>query len=136
MTKLAINPNPPVTLPIDGTDARFPVAQIYCVGRNYADHAIEMGHNPDREAPFFFMKPRFSVLPEGGNMSYPALTHDLHHEVELVVALAEGGRNVSLDDAVSMIFGYSVGIDFTRRDLQGEAKEKGRPWEAGKTFVH
>ena len=136
MTKLAINPNPPVTLPIDGTDARFPVAQIYCVGRNYADHAIEMGHNPDREAPFFFMKPRFSVLPEGGNMPYPALTHDLHHEVELVVALAEGGRNVSLDDAVSMIFGYSVGIDFTRRDLQGEAKEKGRPWEAGKTFVH
>ena len=136
MTEFAITPNPPVTLPVHGSKARFPVAQIYCVGRNYADHAIEMGHNPDREAPFFFMKPRYAVLSEGGDMGYPKHTQDLHHEVELVVALSEGGRNVSVEDAVSMIFGYSVGIDFTRRDLQGEAKEKGRPWEAGKSFVH
>ncbi|MAV24693.1 MAG: hypothetical protein CMQ05_01060 [Gammaproteobacteria bacterium] len=136
MTEFAITPNPPVTLPVHGSNALFPVAQIYCVGRNYADHAIEMGHNPDREAPFFFMKPRYAVLPEGGDMGYPDHTRDLHHEVELVVALSKGGRNVSVEDASSMIFGYSVGIDFTRRDLQGEAKEKGRPWEAGKTFVH
>lgn len=136
MSEFAITPPPPVTLPIQGQAERFPVSQIYCVGRNYADHAIEMGHNPDREAPFFFMKPRYAVLPEGGDLVYPALTQDLHHEVELVVAIGQGGRNVSVADATSMIYGYAVGIDFTRRDLQGEAKDKGRPWEAGKSFVH
>ena len=110
----------------------FPVHQIYCVGRNYADHAVEMGGDPDKEPPFFFMKPAYAVLSSGSEMEYPPLSSDVHHEVELVVALARGGRDVSVEDAMSLVYGYGLGIDMTRRDLQAEAKEKSRPWEAGK----
>ena len=129
---------PPDTpdLAVENMQDRFPVGQIFCVGRNYADHAIEMGGNPDREPPFFFIKPGFSILPEGEEMIYPAHTADVHHEVEMVVALGEGGSDVSVEAAMDMVFGYGVGIDMTRRDLQAEAKEKSRPWEAGKTFRH
>ena len=131
-----IKPAAQVVLPVNGSSALFPVGQIYCVGRNYADHAIEMGHDPDREAPFFFMKPGYAVLQDGEQMQYPALSTDVHHEVELVVALAKGGQHVSVSDAMALVFGYAVGIDMTRRDLQAQAKEKSRPWEAGKTFKH
>lgn len=131
-----IEPAARVVLPVNGSRDVFPVGQIYCVGRNYAEHALEMGHDPDREAPFFFMKPAYAVLQNGGQMQYPALSSDVHHEVELVVALARGGSNVSVRDAMQWVFGYAVGIDMTRRDLQAQAKEKSRPWEAGKTFKH
>jgi len=114
--------------------AEFPVNNIYCVGRNYADHAIEMGGDPNREAPFFFMKPAYAVSTNGVNMVYPSHSSDVHHEVELVVALASGGINVTVAEAMSLVFGYAVGVDMTRRDLQSEAKEQRRPWEAGKTF--
>ncbi|WP_457329594.1 fumarylacetoacetate hydrolase family protein [Rhizobacter sp. P5_C2] len=115
----------------------FPVRRIYCVGRNYVDHAIEMGHS-GREAPFFFMKPADAVLPvaEGttGQMHYPSATKDLHHEVELVVAIGKGGRNIPAAQALDHVYGYAVGLDMTRRDLQGEAKKQGRPWCSGKGF--
>ncbi|KQU77012.1 MULTISPECIES: fumarylacetoacetate hydrolase family protein [unclassified Rhizobacter] len=115
----------------------FPVRRIYCVGRNYVDHAIEMGHS-GREAPFFFMKPADAVLPvaEGtlGQMHYPSVTKDLHHEVELVVAIGKGGRNIPAAQALDHVYGYAVGLDMTRRDLQGEAKKQGRPWCSGKGF--
>ncbi len=125
-----------VTLPVRGSDLLFPVNQIYCVGRNYADHAIEMGHDPDREAPFFFMKPGYAILQDGEEMVYPSLSQDVHHEVELVVSLRSGGNDIAVEDAMKKVFGYGVGIDMTRRDLQAEAKEKSRPWEAGKSFKH
>lgn len=118
-------------------DALFPVHRIYCVGRNYVEHAIEMGAT-GREPPFFFMKPADAVLPvaEGqtGEMRYPSLTKDLHHEVELVVAIGKGGRNIDAADAMDHVWGYAVGLDMTRRDLQGEAKKAGRPWCIGKGF--
>ncbi len=124
-------------VPIDGSEALFPVHRIYCVGRNYAEHAKEMGHS-EREAPFFFMKPADAVLPVAddsvGEMPYPSRTQDLHHEIELVVALKSGGKNILAADAVKHIFGYAVGLDMTRRDLQGEAKKQGRPWSTGKGF--
>jgi fumarylpyruvate hydrolase len=126
-------------VPVAGGEAgaQFPVHRIYCVGRNYVDHAIEMGHS-GREPPFFFMKPGDAVLPvaEGqvGQMRYPSLTRDLHHEVELVVAIGKGGRNIRAADATGHIWGYAVGLDMTRRDLQGEAKKLGRPWCIGKGF--
>ena len=119
-------------VPVAGGEAgaQFPVHRIYCVGRNYVDHAIEMGHS-GREPPFFFMKPADAVLPvaegEVGQMHYPSLTRDLHHEVELVVAIGKGGRNIRAADATSHVWGYAVGLDMTRRDLQGEAKKLGRP---------
>lgn len=125
-----------VALGVTGSDDVFPVGQIYCVGRNYAEHAIEMGHDPNREAPFFFMKPGYAILEEGEEMRYPSHSSDVHHEVELVVALVRGGENVAVADAMDLVFGYAVGIDMTRRDLQAQAKEKSRPWEAGKTFKH
>jgi|TARA_B100001964_G_scaffold245459_1_gene332535 fumarylpyruvate hydrolase len=133
---LVIEPVNPVTLPVKGSPDLFPVGQIYCVGRNYADHAIEMGHDPNREAPFFFMKPVCAILQDGEEMRYPAMSSDVHHEVELVVALGKGGQRVSVQEAMGMVFGYAVGIDMTRRDLQAKAKEKGRPWEAAKSFKH
>jgi fumarylpyruvate hydrolase len=126
-------------VPVAGGEpgAQFPVHRIYCVGRNYVDHAIEMGHT-GREPPFFFMKPADAVLAvaEGqvGKMHYPSLTRELHHEVELVVAIGKGGRNIKAADATSHIWGYAVGLDMTRRDLQGEAKKLGRPWCIGKGF--
>lgn len=113
------------TIAVAGSDRRFPVGSIYCVGRNYADHAVEMGGDPDREPPFFFIKPSFAILADNAPMTYPKFTSDLHHEVELVVAMGEDG-----------IFGYAVGVDMTRRDLQAQAKDKSRPWEAGKSFAH
>lgn len=125
-----------VCLPVTGTDRQFPVHLLYCVGRNYADHAVEMGSDPDREPPFFFMKPDYAVLPGNEDMLYPALSEEVHHEIELVVALKAGGRDVSPSDAMDLVFGYAVGIDMTRRDLQAEAKASGRPWEAGKAFLH
>ncbi len=130
----AIPPSPPVTLPIEGSDAVFPVLRVFCVGRNYAEHAVEMGHDPDREPPFFFMKPAFAVVPNGGPLPFPPATDDLHHEVELVVALALGGADIPADQALGHVFGYGVGLDMTRRDLQAKAKEMGRPWDMGKGF--
>ena len=132
---------PPATpsVPVQGgaATALFPVHRIYCVGRNYVEHAIEMGHS-GREAPFFFMKPADAVLPvrEGtvGEMHYPSLTSDLHHEVELVVAIGKGGRDIAAKDALSHVWGYAVGLDMTRRDLQGAMKKQGRPWCIGKAF--
>ncbi|MEC5159690.1 fumarylpyruvate hydrolase [Janthinobacterium sp. CG_23.3] len=127
------------TVAVVGSDAVFPVHRIYCVGRNYAEHAREMGHS-GREAPFFFMKPAGAVLPVAagalGRMPYPAMTADLQHEIELVVAIGKGGRAIAAADAPAHVWGYAVGLDMTRRDLQGEAKRLGRPWCAGKGFEH
>jgi len=123
-------------LPVRGADALFPVRRIYCVGRNYAAHAREMGHDPSREPPFFFQKPADALVQDGGFMPYPPATGDLHHEIELVVALHRGGMNIPADKALEHVFGYAVGLDMTRRDLQGEAKKAGRPWDMGKGFDH
>ena len=123
-----------VTLAVEGSGALFPVGRIFCIGRNYAEHAREMGHDPDREPPFFFMKPPTSIVPGGGEFPYPPGTEDVHHEMELVVALGSGGRDIAEADALSHVFGYAAGLDMTRRDLQGVAKRMGRPWEVGKAF--
>lgn len=122
------------SLPVMGDSKRFPVNRIYCVGRNYADHAREMGHDPDREPPFFFMKPATAIVTDGQAMAYPALSKDVHHELEMVVALDKGGSNISVDQALNHVWGYGLGLDMTRRDLQGEAKKMGRPWDTGKAF--
>jgi fumarylpyruvate hydrolase len=122
------------SLAVEGSDARFPVGRIYCVGRNYADHAREMGHDPDREPPFFFMKAANSVVPSGATLSFPVGTKDVHHEIELVAAIGKGGKNIPVEKALEHVWGYAVGLDMTRRDLQGEAKKTGRPWEMGKSF--
>ena len=122
------------SLPVVGDSKRFPVNRIYCVGRNYADHAREMGHDPDREPPFFFMKPATAIVTEGHDMAYPALSNDVHHELEMVVALGKGGANIPVDQALDHVWGYGLGLDMTRRDLQGEAKKMGRPWDTGKAF--
>lgn len=128
-------PAPPApVLPVADSDGSFPVRRVYCVGRNYADHAREMGGNPDREPPFFFGKPSDAVVPGGGDIAYPPLTSNLHHEVELVVALGGGGRDIPVEKALACVFGYAVGIDLTRRDLQAAFKEKGQPWEMAKGF--
>ncbi|MCZ2104739.1 MAG: fumarylacetoacetate hydrolase family protein [Comamonadaceae bacterium] len=126
-----------VSLPVTGSAGRFPVHRIYCVGRNYAAHAQEMGGS-GREAPFFFMKPADAVVPvpagETGQVPYPTLTSDYHHEVELVVALGTGGTNIAVDDALRHVWGYAVGLDMTRRDLQSQSKKTGRPWSIAKGF--
>ncbi len=133
------SPAPGVTVPVVGTSAQFPVHRIYCVGRNYVEHAQEMGHT-GREPPFFFMKPADAVLvvPPGSvtPLPYPSLTKNLHHEIELVVAIGTGGKNIAVEQAESHIFGYAVGLDMTRRDLQNEMKAQGRPWCIGKGFDH
>lgn len=121
-------------LPVVGTDQLFPIHRIYCVGRNYADHAVEMGHDPSREPPFFFQKNPDCILPPGGAFPYPSATNDVHHEMEMVVALGAGGVDVPVEQALDLVFGYAAGLDMTRRDLQGEAKKAGRPWEVGKAF--
>jgi len=121
-------------LDVTGTQEKFPVRRIYCVGRNYAEHAREMGHDPNREAPFFFQKPADALLVNGGDFPYPSMTNDVHFEIELVVALGRGGTNIEVAKALDCIYGYAVGIDMTRRDLQGAAKKLGRPWEVGKAF--
>jgi fumarylpyruvate hydrolase len=120
-------------LPVAGTDQRFPVRRLYCVGRNYAEHAIEMGHDPNREPPFFFQKNPDSLVVDG-RFPYPAATSDVHFEIELVVALKAGGKDIAIERAMDSVYGYAVGLDMTRRDLQGEAKKLGRPWEVGKSF--
>lgn len=125
---------PSISLPVAGDCKRFPVNRIFCVGRNYAEHAREMGHDPNREPPFFFMKPASAVVSDGGDFPYPDLSNDVHHEIELVVALREGGANIAVDSALNHVYGYAVGLDMTRRDLQGEAKKMGRPWDTGKAF--
>lgn len=114
----------------------FPVRRIYCVGRNYAEHAREMGHDPDREPPFFFMKPADSLVTGGADLPYPTFTADLHHEVELVAGLGSGGTDIPEDEALRRVWGYAVGLDMTRRDVQAEAKRMGRPWDMGKGFDH
>jgi len=122
------------TLPIKGSDKLFPVHRIYCVGRNYAEHSIEMGHDPSRETPFFFQKNIDSLVMNDGVFPYPDASKDVHHELEMVVALKSGGKNIPVEAALGHVFGYAVGLDMTRRDLQGEAKKAGRPWEVGKAF--
>jgi len=114
--------------------APFPVRRIYCVGRNYAAHAREMGHDPDREPPFFFMKPADAVVPSGTTIPYPSKTEEYHHEIELVVALKSGGKNIPVEKALDCVFGYAVGLDMTRRDMQSVAKKMGRPWDLSKGF--
>ncbi len=137
--QFAFVPSAPAAVPVAGRNDLFPVHRIYCVGRNYAEHAKEMG-GTGREAPFFFMKPADAVLPvlHGtiGEMPYPPMTNDLHHEIELVVAIGKGGENILAADAKQHIWGYAVGLDMTRRDLQGAAKKQGRPWCTGKGFDH
>ena len=127
-------PSAPVTAAIAGDEAQFPVHRIYCVGRNYAAHAREMGSDPEREAPFFFMKPADALVPSGGTIAYPPSTSNFHHEIELVIAIGKGGADIAQADALSHVFGYAVGIDLTRRDRQFEARDKGRPWDIGKGF--
>jgi fumarylpyruvate hydrolase len=122
------------TVAVSGTEATFPVRRIYCVGRNYAAHAREMGADPDREPPFFFMKPADAVVPDGSTLPYPPATRQLHHEVELVVALARGGRDIKAAQALDHVFGYAVGLDLTRRDLQAAARKVGQPWDMAKGF--
>ena len=133
MTTYAITPPKQAAANIQGSDDLFPVRRIYCIGRNYADHAIEMGHDPDREDPFFFQK-NPNNINLSGEFPYPPKTSDVHHELEMVVALKSGGRNIALEDAMEHVFGYAVGLDMTRRDLQGVMKKMGRPWEIGKAF--
>lgn len=132
MTALFDLPPLPV-VPVAGSDAVFPVRRIFCVGRNYAAHAVEMGHNPDEEPPFFFQK-NPDNLTTSGEFPYPVASSDVHHEIELVAALGKGGRDIPVDAALECVWGYGVALDMTRRDLQGEAKKLGRPWEVGKAF--
>lgn len=130
-----IFPPPPVAaIPIKGSDTLFPVRRIFCVGRNYAEHAIEMGSDPTREPPFYFAKPADSVVINGADMPYPTVTKSLHHEMELVVAIGKGGKNIAVADALNHVWGYCAGLDMTRRDIQNEAKKTGRPWDMGKGF--
>jgi fumarylpyruvate hydrolase len=132
-------PQPPVDVPVSGRSERFPVHRIYCVGRNYEEHAKEMGFT-GREPPFFFLKPADAVVVAGEGQTtplpYPSLTANFHHEIELVVAIGKGGRDIRAEDAAQHIYGYAVGLDMTRRDLQGEMKKQGRPWSIGKGFDH
>ena len=122
------------SLPVAGSDLRFPVGRIYCVGRNYAEHAREMGHDPNREPPFFFMKAPSSIVQNNSTIAYPVGTKDVHHEIEMVVAIGKGGKAIAVAKALEHVWGYGVGLDMTRRDIQGEAKKMGRPWEMGKSF--
>ncbi|MET0291637.1 MAG: fumarylacetoacetate hydrolase family protein [Steroidobacteraceae bacterium] len=124
------------SLPIKGSSERFAVRRIYCVGRNYADHVREIGGDPSREAPFFFAKPGDAVVQNGGEVPYPPRTGNLHHEVELVVAIGRGGAQIGVADALDHVFGYAVGNDLTRRDLQAQQRDRGQPWEISKGFDH
>ncbi|MEO1058612.1 MAG: fumarylacetoacetate hydrolase family protein [Actinomycetota bacterium] len=124
----------PVSLPIVGVVQRFPVHRVFCVGRNYAEHAIEMGHDPEREPPFFFEKSPSCIVQPGDDFAYPPRTADVHHEIELVVAIGSGGASLSGENALDHVYGYVVGLDMTRRDLQSAAKDAGRPWTVGKSF--
>jgi fumarylpyruvate hydrolase len=129
-----IIPPPVPSIPVAGTDARFPVRRIYCIGRNYAAHAKEMGMQADRTEPMFFMKPADAIVTGDADAPYPSATHNLHHEVEMIVALARGGRDIPLADALGCVYAYGVGLDLTRRDLQAAAIAKGNPWDTAKGF--
>ena len=133
MTSYVLPPHAPASVPVEGEAAAFPVRRILCVGRNYAAHRREMGGD-DRDPPFFFAKPADAIVPPGGQVRYPPATSDLHHEIELVVALKGGGADVPPAQALSLVYGYAVGVDLTRRDLQNTAKAKGHPWDAAKGF--
>jgi fumarylpyruvate hydrolase len=133
MTRYVHAPPPAVLLPVVGSDALFPVRRVLCVGRNYAAHRREMGGD-DRDPPFFFAKPADAIVPPGGAVPFPPATTNLHHEIELVVALKSGGSDIPVGRALEAVFGYAVGVDLTRRDLQALAKDKGQPWEAAKGF--
>ncbi|MBT5185220.1 MAG: fumarylacetoacetate hydrolase family protein [Kordiimonadaceae bacterium] len=121
---------------VHGSEDRFPVRRIFCVGRNYAAHAREMGHDPDREVPFYFTKPNDALVDNGVDVPYPQITENFHFEAELVVAMGKSCTEVSVDDALDHVYGYAVGNDLTRRDLQSQSKTKGRPWDTGKAFDH
>ena len=136
MTQYTFTPPSETLIPVLGSEAMFPVRRVYCVGRNYAEHAREMGSDPNREPPFFFSKPRDAVVPGGGHVPFPPATNNLQHEVELVVAIGKGGSDIPEVDALSHVYGYATGIDFTRRDLQTLAREKQHPWELGKGMDH
>lgn len=134
MVSYVLPPPPVAAIPIKGSDAMFPVRRIFCVGRNYAEHAIEMGSDPTREPPFYFTKPADAVVINDADMPYPPMSKSLHHEMELVVAIGTGGKNIAVADALKHVWGYCCGLDMTRRDLQNEAKKTGRPWDMGKGF--
>jgi fumarylpyruvate hydrolase len=125
---------PQPTVPIAGDDRHFPVRRIYCIGRNYEKHVAEMGYDVKRSSPFYFAKPADAIVPSGSKVGYPPRTSDLHHEIELVVAIGKAGRDIPVNEALEHVLGYAVGIDLTRRDLQRAAKEKSRPWETAKAF--
>lgn len=129
-------PAPPQIAAPTADGRLFPVRRIFCVGRNYADHAREMGHDPDRETPFFFAKPPDALVLDGGDMPYPTLTGNLHFELEQVVAIGVGGADITENEALDHVWGYGVGLDMTRRDMQNDAKDAGRPWDMGKGFDH
>ena len=134
-TEYVITPPPQAAISVAGTNKKFPVRRIWCVGRNYIEHIREMGQD-ERLPPFYFAKPADAIVPDGGTVPYPSLTKDMHHEVELVVALKSGGRNIPVSKANDCIYGYAVGIDLTRRDLQIASRDLKRPWEIGKAFDH
>ncbi|KQR76424.1 fumarylacetoacetate hydrolase [Burkholderia sp. Leaf177] len=134
MAEYIFPPSPVVAVRIAGSTASFPVRRVFCVGRNYADHAREMGANPDREPPFFFTKPADAVVPAAGTLAYPMLTEDLHHEIEMVIAIGKEGSRIDPENALEYVLGYSVGVDLTRRDLQAIAKKMSRPWDWAKGF--
>ena len=134
MSGYVFAPPPSPSLPVAGEAARFPVRRVFCVGRNYAEHAREMGHDPEREPPFFFDKPADALIAGDADIPYPPATERLEHEAELVAALGGGGRDVAAADALSLVWGYAIGNDLTRRDLQAEAKTLGRPWTMAKGF--
>lgn len=135
MTNPWVIPAPQLaSLPVADSEQRFPVHRIYCVGRNFAAHAVEMGHDPDKEPPFFFQKSATTLIADDGDFTYPPATQDVHHEVELVVALAKGGENIPVEQALEHVYGYAVGLDMTRRDIQAEMKKMGRPWDTAKSF--
>ncbi|HWL30805.1 MAG TPA: fumarylacetoacetate hydrolase family protein [Xanthobacteraceae bacterium] len=134
MSEFVFAPPAPASVAVAGDSARFPVRRIFCVGRNYAAHAREMGKDPEREPPFFFTKPADAVVDSGATVPYPPETKNLHYEIELIVAIGREGFAVSPEQALDLVFGYGVGIDLTRRDLQFEARDKGRPWDWGKAF--
>lgn len=134
MTDFVFTPPPQASVAMAGEAARFPVRRIFCVGRNYAAHAREMGKDPDREPPFFFTKPADAVVDSGATIPYPPETANFHYEIELIVAIGGGGADIRPESALDHVFAYGVGIDLTRRDLQFEARDKGRPWDWGKAF--
>jgi len=135
-TEFVVAPAPAVSVTVRGSVARYPVRRVYCVGRNYAEHTREMGHDPDRELPFFFQKNPDNLVLDNGDFPYPSMTSNVHHEVEMVVAIGKGGSDIPVEKSLDHVYGYALGLDMTRRDLQNEAKKTGRPWEIGKAFEH